>query len=96
MIAYFLLYLHQTIITTEIFITPTSPRAWRWTRRTRQFQRQYEQYKLERDNIDFLKKELHDLKRYLLAMQSETDPDVFHQYFSEIRQYFSYKILHRQ
>jgi DNA-binding LytR/AlgR family response regulator len=48
------------------------------------FQRQYEQYKLERDNMDFLKKELHDLKHYLLAMQSETDPDVFHQYFSEM------------
>lgn len=48
------------------------------------FQRQYEQYKLERDNMDFLKKELHDLKHYLLAMQSESDPDVFHQYFSEM------------
>lgn len=38
------------------------------------FQRQYEQYKLAIDNSEFLRKEMHDMKHYVLALKNEDDP----------------------
>lgn len=38
------------------------------------FQRQYEQYKLAIDNSEALRKEIHDMKHYVLALKNEDDP----------------------
>ncbi len=38
------------------------------------FQRQYEQYKLAIDNSEALRKEMHDMKHYVLALKNEDDP----------------------
>ncbi|MDC7279404.1 ATP-binding protein [Butyrivibrio fibrisolvens] len=39
------------------------------------FQRQYEQYKLAVDNSEALRKEMHDMKHYVMALKNEDDPD---------------------
>ncbi len=38
------------------------------------FQRQYEQYKLAVDNSEALRKEMHDMKHYVMALKNEDDP----------------------
>ncbi|SHI75668.1 sensor histidine kinase [Pseudobutyrivibrio xylanivorans] len=38
------------------------------------FQKQYEQYKLAVDNSEALRKEMHDMKHYLMALKNEDDP----------------------
>ncbi|MCR5403032.1 MAG: GHKL domain-containing protein [Butyrivibrio sp.] len=38
------------------------------------FQKQYEQYRLAMDNSDAMRKEIHDMKHYLLALKNEDDP----------------------
>ncbi len=38
------------------------------------FQRQYEQYKLALDNSEALRKEMHDMKHYVIALKNEDDP----------------------
>ncbi len=38
------------------------------------FQKQYEQYKLAIDNSEALRKEMHDMKHYVLALKNEDDP----------------------
>ena len=39
------------------------------------FQRQYEQYKLAIDNSEALRKEMHDMKHYVMALKNEDDPE---------------------
>ena len=39
------------------------------------FLRQYEQYKLALDNSEALRKEMHDMKHYVLALKNEDDPE---------------------
>lgn len=39
------------------------------------FQRQYEQYKLAVDNSEALRKEMHDMKHYVMALKNEDDPE---------------------
>ncbi len=39
------------------------------------FQRQYEQYKLALDNSEALRKEMHDMKHYVIALKNEDDPE---------------------
>ncbi|MCR4998703.1 MAG: GHKL domain-containing protein [Lachnospiraceae bacterium] len=39
------------------------------------FSRQYEQYKLAVDNSEALRKEMHDMKHYVLALKNEGDPE---------------------
>jgi len=39
------------------------------------FQKQYEQYKLTIDNSEALRKEMHDMKHYVMALKNEDDPD---------------------
>ena len=38
------------------------------------FQKQYEQYKLAIDNSEALRKEMHDMKHYVMALKTEDDP----------------------
>ncbi|MBR0429526.1 MAG: GHKL domain-containing protein [Lachnospiraceae bacterium] len=38
------------------------------------FQKQYEQYKLAIDNSEALRKEMHDMKHYVMALKNEDDP----------------------
>ncbi len=38
------------------------------------FQKQYEQYKLAIDNSEAMRKEIHDMKHYVLALKNEDDP----------------------
>ncbi len=38
------------------------------------FQKQYEQYRLAIDNSEGLRKEMHDMKHYVLALKTEDDP----------------------
>ncbi len=38
-------------------------------------QKQYEQYKLAIDNSEALRKEMHDMKHYVLALKNEDDPE---------------------
>lgn len=38
------------------------------------FQKQYEQYKLTIDNSEALRKEMHDMKHYVMALKNEEDP----------------------
>ena len=38
------------------------------------FQKQYEQYKLAVDNSEALRKEMHDMKHYVMALKEEDDP----------------------
>lgn len=38
------------------------------------FKRQYEQYKLAIDNSEALRKEMHDMKHYVMALKNEDDP----------------------
>ncbi|WP_294239772.1 ATP-binding protein [Pseudobutyrivibrio sp.] len=38
------------------------------------FQKQYEQYKLAVDNSEALRKEMHDMKHYVMALKNEGDP----------------------
>ena len=38
------------------------------------FQKQYEQYKLAVDNSEALRKEMHDMKHYVMALKNEDDP----------------------
>ena len=47
-------------------------------------QRQYEQYQLARSNMEFLKREFHDLKHYMIAIRSEQDPEKREHYLSEM------------
>lgn len=47
-------------------------------------QRQYEQYQLARSNMEFLKKEFHDLKHYMIAIRSEQDPQKREHYLSQM------------
>lgn len=47
-------------------------------------QRQYEQYRLARNNMEFLKKEFHDLKHYMIAIRAEQDPVKREHYLSEM------------
>ena len=49
-------------------------------------QRQYDQYRLAQDNIDLLKREFHDMKHYLIAIRSETDPTKREHYLAELEQ----------
>jgi hypothetical protein len=39
------------------------------------FQKQYEQYKLTIDNSEALRKEMHDMKHYVMALKNEDDPE---------------------
>ena len=39
------------------------------------FQKQYEQYKLAVDNSEALRKEMHDMKHYVMALKHEDDPE---------------------
>ena len=39
------------------------------------FQKQYEQYKLAIDNSEALRKEMHDMKHYVMALKNEDDPE---------------------
>ena len=39
------------------------------------FQKQYEQYKLAIDNSEALRKEMHDMKHYVMALKNEDDPN---------------------
>ncbi len=39
------------------------------------FQRQYEQYKLAVDNSEALRKEMHDMKHYVMALKNEDNPE---------------------
>ena len=39
------------------------------------FQKQYEQYKLAVDNSEALRKEMHDMKHYVMALKNEDDPE---------------------
>lgn len=47
-------------------------------------QRQYDQYRLAQDNIDLLRREFHDLKHYMIAIRSETDPKLREHYLEEL------------
>lgn len=47
-------------------------------------QRQYEQYRLAQDNLEFLKREFHDLKHYMIAIRAEKDPDKREHYLNEM------------
>ncbi len=38
------------------------------------FQKQYEQYRLAMDNSEAMRKEIHDMKHYVLALKNENDP----------------------
>lgn len=49
-------------------------------------QRQYDQYRLAQDNIDLLRREFHDLKHYMIAIRSETDPRRREHYLGELEQ----------
>ncbi len=50
------------------------------------FRRQYEQYKLSVDNSEMLRKEMHDLKHYLIALKNETSPEKKQEYLEELEQ----------
>ncbi len=39
------------------------------------FQKQYEQYKLAVDNSEAMRKEMHDMKHYVMALKNEDDPE---------------------
>ncbi len=47
---------------------------------------QYEQYKLSVDNSEMLRKEIHDLKHYLIALKNETRPEKKQEYLEELEQ----------
>lgn len=47
-------------------------------------QRQYEQYRLAQDNMELIRRELHDLKHYLIAARSENNLEKQQQYFLEM------------
>ncbi len=47
---------------------------------------QYEQYKLSVDNSEMLRKEIHDLKHYLFALQNETSPEKKQEVLDELQQ----------
>lgn len=47
-------------------------------------QRQYDQYCVAQDNMDLLRREFHDLKHYMIAIRSETDPYRKEHYLSEL------------
>lgn len=47
-------------------------------------QRQYEQYRLSCSNMEFLKREFHDLKHYMIAIRAEQDPVKKEHYLSEM------------
>ncbi len=48
--------------------------------------RQYEQYKLSVDNSENLRKEIHDLKHYLIALKNESSPEKKQEYLEELEQ----------
>ncbi len=48
--------------------------------------RQYEQYKLSVDNSEMLRKEIHDLKHYLIALKNEPSPEKKQEYLEELEQ----------
>ncbi|MCR5154084.1 MAG: GHKL domain-containing protein [Lachnospiraceae bacterium] len=48
--------------------------------------RQYEQYKLSVDNSEMLRKEIHDLKHYLIALKNESSPEKKQEYIDELEQ----------
>ena len=50
------------------------------------FQKQYEQYKLTLDNSELLRKEMHDLKHYLIALRGEEDPVKREEVLSDMEQ----------
>ncbi len=50
------------------------------------FRLQYEQYKLSVDNSEMLRKEMHDLKHYLIALKNETSPEKKQEYLEELEQ----------
>jgi signal transduction histidine kinase len=50
------------------------------------FRRQYEQYKLSVENSEMLRKEMHDLKHYLIALKNETSPEKKQEYLDELEQ----------
>lgn len=47
-------------------------------------QRQYEQYRLAQNNMEFIRREIHDLKHYMLAIRSEKNPEKQQQYLLEM------------
>lgn len=49
-------------------------------------QRQYDQYRMSIDNTELLRREFHDLKHYMIAIQAEEDPQKQHQYLNEMEQ----------
>lgn len=49
-------------------------------------QKQYEQYKISVSNGEQLHRELHDLKHYMIALRSETNPEKKLQYLTEIEE----------
>lgn len=50
------------------------------------FRKQYDQYKLAADNSELLRREMHDLKHYLLAIRSESDPAKKEEYLADMEQ----------
>ena len=50
------------------------------------FQRQYEQYKLAVDNSEALRKEMHDMKHYVMALKTEDDPAKRAEIFDDMEQ----------
>ena len=49
-------------------------------------QRQYDQYRLAQKNMELLRREFHDMKHYLIAIRSETDPSKKEHYLAELEQ----------
>ena len=52
--------------------------------------RQYEQYKLSRDNIELLNRKYHDLKQQIAVIRLETDPARREAYLEEMEQVLKY------
>ncbi len=50
------------------------------------FQKQYEQYRLALDNSELLRKEMHDMKHYILALKGEEDPVKRNEILADIEQ----------
>ncbi len=50
------------------------------------FRRQYEQYKLSIDNSELLRKEIHDLKHYLVVLKNEPSPEKKREFLEELEQ----------
>ncbi len=50
------------------------------------FRRQYEQYKLSIDNSELLRKEIHDLKHYLVVLKNEPSPEKKQEFLEELEQ----------